>query len=63
MKYRDWIDKQSPEVRKMMGIISLDILLEHCQTSKSGASKIAETFVGTSERTLRKWRGEFYARV
>ena len=59
--YRDWVAKQSPEVRKMVGLISVDILLEQCKATKRGACTVAESFVGTSERTLRKWRGEFYA--
>ena len=44
----------------MVGLISVDILIEEGRATKCGACKVAESFVGTSERTLRKWRGEFY---
>jgi hypothetical protein len=55
----EWIDKHSPEV-KMVGLISVDILIEEGRATKCGAYKVTELFVGTSERPLRKWRGEFY---
>ena len=58
--YRDWVARQSPEVRKMVGVIGMDILIDHCKSTKRNASTVVESFVGTSERTLRKYRSQFY---
>ena len=35
--YREWLDKQSPEVKKMVGLISVDILKEEGTATKCGA--------------------------
>ena len=58
--YRDWVARQSPEVRKMVGVIGGDILINHCKSTKRNASTVVESFVGTSECTLRKYGSQFY---
>jgi transposase len=59
--YRDWVKSQPAKVRKMVGVITVDVLMEAGKTQRD-ACKIAEAYLGISERTLRRWRGEFYAK-
>ena len=44
----------------MEGVIGMDILINHCKSTKRNASAVVEPFVGTSECTLRKYRIQFY---
>ena len=47
----------------MVGLIGFDIAAATKSTSINNnkeACSLVQSFIGTSERTLRKWRGEFY---
>ena len=58
--YRDWMSSQSKSDVKMMAVLLMDTFRERFGMTDVGAASEAGIVVGFNEKTVRKWRSDFY---
>ena len=58
--YSNWVEKQSKDSIKILAVMLMDTLMDRFGMTAVGAANEAGLVLGVNEKTVRKWRRDFY---